>query len=102
MEDLNRRGHLDVTHHDTSHSGKDDSGDATAQNVSSQQTSSNASASAAIGMDVDSPPGDAENDASSVCPPIDLVDSIEGMYRILDLVAEQSSGGLGKLCRIYK
>jgi hypothetical protein len=28
--------------------------------------------------------------------PLDLVDSIEGMYRILDLVNEQSSSGLGK------
>ncbi len=31
---------------------------------------------------------------------IDLVDSIEGMYRILDLVKEQGSGGLGKTLHI--
>jgi hypothetical protein len=36
--------------------------------------------------------------------PLDLVDSIEGMYRILDLVNEQSSSGLGKktLCLILR
>jgi hypothetical protein len=28
-------------------------------------------------------------------PSLDLVDSIQGMYRILDLVSESSSGGLG-------
>jgi hypothetical protein len=30
-------------------------------------------------------------------PPIDLSDAIKGMYRILDLISEQGSGGLGKL-----
>lgn len=37
-------------------------------------------------MDVDEP----------TSGPPDLVDSIRGMYRILDLVSEQSSGGLGE------
>lgn len=29
-------------------------------------------------------------------PSLDLVSSIKGMYRILDLISEQGSGGLGK------
>jgi hypothetical protein len=39
---------------------------------------------------------DAAQSASSAArPPLDLVDAIHGMYRILDLVSESSSGGLG-------
>jgi len=45
-------------------------------------------------MDVDAPPNNLyDND-------LDLASSIAGLYRILDLVTEQGSGGLGTiLCR---
>jgi hypothetical protein len=33
----------------------------------------------------------------NTAPDIDLSNSIKGMYRILDLVSEQGSGGLGKI-----
>jgi hypothetical protein len=37
----------------------------------------------------------AHSASSAARCPLDLVDSIHGMYRILDLVSESSSGGLG-------
>jgi len=49
--------------------------------------------------------GDTSNDASlrqipkflAPAPVHDLSQSIKGMYRILDLISEQGSGGLGKM-----
>lgn len=57
--------------------------------------------SSASNADVDMPlpnlDGQADDDSFSARPSEDLVGSIVGMCRILDLVAEQSSGGLGWL-----
>ena len=35
----------------------------------------------------------------AVLPEQDLADSIKGMYRLLDLISEQGSGGLGELLK---
>jgi hypothetical protein len=41
-------------------------------------------------------PKSARDDIKIDVDPSDLLQSINGMYRMLDLVSEQGSGGLGK------
>ena len=43
------------------------------------------------------------NPNRTVCAPIlDLSKAVKGMYRILDLISEQGSGGLGKTRASYR
>lgn len=44
----------------------------------------------------DSTMGDLTNQSNAAVVPVDIMHTIPGMYRILDLVNEQSSGGLGR------